>query len=40
MLKLRLAVEHRDDREAYTNGESAFVVRVVNKALGYGDRAV
>lgn len=36
-LKLRLAAQHRGDREAYTEGKSAFVARVTNEALGPGE---
>jgi GrpB-like predicted nucleotidyltransferase (UPF0157 family) len=38
-LKLRLAAQHRDDREAYTEGKSAFVSRVVSETLGPGESA-
>jgi GrpB-like predicted nucleotidyltransferase (UPF0157 family) len=38
-LKQRLAAEHRGDREAYTEGKSAFVARVVNALLGPGESA-
>jgi GrpB-like predicted nucleotidyltransferase (UPF0157 family) len=38
-LKLRLAAEHRGDREAYTEGKVAFVTRVVTDALGPGESA-
>ena len=38
-LKLRLAREHPDDREAYTNGKRAFVGRVLAEAgLTFGRR--
>lgn len=33
-LKRRLAAEHRDDREAYTEAKTAFVEAVVERALG------
>ncbi len=33
-LKRRLAAEHPNDREAYTEGKSAFVSRVVSETLG------
>jgi GrpB-like predicted nucleotidyltransferase (UPF0157 family) len=38
-LKLRLAAQHRSDREAYTEGKSAFVSRVVSEAPGPGESA-
>ena len=33
-LKDELATRHRDDREAYTEGKTAFVERAVALALG------
>lgn len=38
-LKLRLAAQHLGDREAYTEGKSAFVARVANEVLGPGKGA-
>jgi GrpB-like predicted nucleotidyltransferase (UPF0157 family) len=39
VLKLRLAHEHPDDREAYTNGKRAFIGRVLAEAgLTFGRR--
>jgi GrpB-like predicted nucleotidyltransferase (UPF0157 family) len=35
-LKRRLAVQHRDDREAYTEGKSAFIETVVSRTLTRG----
>jgi len=32
-LKRRLAVEHRDDREAYTEGKTKFIERVLQKIM-------
>lgn len=38
-LKYRLALQHRGDREAYTEGKSPFVQRVVHAALGARESA-
>jgi GrpB-like predicted nucleotidyltransferase (UPF0157 family) len=35
-LKLRLAAEHRGDREAYTDAKAAFVAAAVEQATGSG----
>jgi GrpB-like predicted nucleotidyltransferase (UPF0157 family) len=38
-LKRRLALEHRVDREAYTNGKRPFIERITAMALDSGDES-